>query len=335
MIVSRRFLVLAVLLLGGALCEVRTANAEFKELMTNPRELKGYSESELNQFGKRLADEVYSVLSEVGTPTGNISAELPAGGEAAVKIAKSILSDQALIQNARFSHGITKKTYIPTDIDQFNISDVVVTLPAEDVLVASYRVSLPDRTDTVTGTVLSGDFLPRLTVLQWNESIQMWQVFSHADFDSPRAAVCGADTKRDYVKSSFKRDDVELGAAIITEFVDAMMGDYLKEHVLKGYQYVYASGEKKTQDGPVRTTIKRQVERLNLEAVRSGRLIAIRYDTPGVLELDSGDVEPEIKPRLFTFYQGEDGKWRFISAAVFSVTKKLSDHMNCISATQD
>ena len=280
-----------------------------------------------------MAEEVYGILSEVGSPTGDISAEMPSSSAAAIEAAKSLVAERALIQNARFNHALTKKTYVPTDIDEFRIDGVVVTRPAEDVLVASYRVALPDRTDTVTGTVLSGDSMPRLTVMQWNSVLKMWQVFSHADFDSPRAAVCGAKENRQFMKSAFDDKDIALGAEIMDGFVAAMMGERLKEHVMKGYQYVYASGEAKTKDGPVRTTIKKNVERTNLEAVRSGRLIAIRYDTQGVLSLDNGNVEPDVKPRLFTFYKGDDGAWRFIAAAVFSVTQKVADGTKCIPST--
>ncbi len=330
---SLRILAVSFSIMAAPAFTVCTAHAEFKELRTPPEDLMRYSEQELNEYGRRMADEVYGILSEVGSPSGNINADMPIGSESVVELAKSIVAERALIQNARFNHGLTKKTYVPTDIDEFKVEEVVLTRPADEVLVASYRVSLPDRTDTVTGTVLSGESMPRLTVLQWNESLHMWQVFSHADFDAPSAAVCGTEKKQNYSKSSFDPEDIALGNEIMDEFVKAMMDDQLKDHVLKGYQYVYASGEKKTKDGPVRTTIKKNVDRANLEAVKSGRLIAIRYDTQGVLTLDDGGIEPDVKPRLFTFYKADDGAWRFIAAAVFSVTQKVASGTKCISPT--
>ena len=52
-----------------------------------------------------------------------------------------------------------------------------------------------------------------------------------------------------------------------------------------------------------------------------------------MLSLDNGNVEPDVKPRLFTFYKGDDGAWRFIAAAVFSVTQKVADGTKCIPST--
>lgn len=320
--------VAAALVLGSG-----QAGAGFKELATPPEQIKVYTEQQLNDLGRRMANEVYSVLSQVGSPTGQISSAAPAADDEAVITAKSIVADRSLIQNARFNHGLTKKTYMPSDIDEFSVEDVVLTRPADGVLVASYKIALPNRTDNVTGTVMKGEFMPRLTVLQWNAQLGLWQVFSHADFDSPLAAVCGTKPDRTYARADFDPEDVSLGKDVIDDFVGAMLDDRLKDHVLKGYQYVYASGEKKTKDGPVRTHIRKNVDRTNLEAVRSGRLLAIRYDTQGVLTLDDGAVEPGVKPRLFTFYQDEDGRWRFIAAAVFSVTQKVAEGADCISAT--
>lgn len=309
------------------------AVAKFKELATPPEVIRSYSEQQLNELGRRMAEEAYAVFAEVGSPTGEISRKALAADDPAVMRAKSIVAERALIQTARLNHGLTKETYMPSDIDEFTIEDVVLTQPAEGVLVVSYRVALPNRSDTVTGTVMKGEAMPRLTVLNWNDELKMWQVFSHADFDTPLAAICGRHEDTTHAQSRFDLQDIELGTEVIDGFVKAMLADTLREHVLKGYQYVYASGERKTKDGPVRTHIKKNVERSNLEAVRSGRLLAIRYDTPGVLTLDDGEVEPDVKPRLFTFYRDGDGKWRFIAAAVFSVTQTVAKGTDCIAPT--
>lgn len=145
------------------------ADNKFKELGTPPEQISVYSEQELNDLGRGMAEEVYAVLSEVGTSTGKITSQTLSDDDQSVITARSLVADRALIQNARVSHGLTKTTYLPSDIDEFSIEDVVLTQPAHGVLVASYRVALPNRTDTVTGTVMKGEFMPRLTVLQWND----------------------------------------------------------------------------------------------------------------------------------------------------------------------
>ena len=302
-------------------------------LKTPPSELKNMSAAQLNTFGLKAAEEAYSILSRVGSATGQIGGTLNQTDKNAVKNVKNLVSDKALIQNARLNYGMTKKTYTPSDVDTFKVSDLVMSNPAEDVLVASYKVTLPNRVDLKTGLMMSGETLPRLTVLQWNKKLNQWQIFSHADFDTPSAALCGAPKNAQVRKGHFSKTDNQLGAQIMTEFVNAMLNDTLKDHVLKGFQYVYASGEKKTEDGPVRTRIEKQVPRMNLEAVRSGRLIAIRYDTQSALKMDGDAVDQSMKPRLFTFYKTDKGDWRFIASAVFSYTAKIASGVSCVKPT--
>lgn len=307
--------------------------ARDQALKTPPAALSGMSAADLNAFGLKAANEAYAIMARVGSPTGQIGGKLNQVDKNAVVNAKKLIADKALIQNASFNHGMTKKTYTPSDIDDYKISDLVLTHPVEDVLVASYKVALPQRVDLKTGAVMSGAVLPRLTVMQWNAKVQQWQIFSHADFDTPSATLCGYKPGQKVPKAVFSKADNALGAKVMTDFVDAMLKGTLKDHVIKGFQYVYASGEKKTDDGPVRTTIEKQTKRLNLEAVRSGRLLAVRYDTQSALKMDGDAIDPSIKPRLFTFYQTDHGDWRFLASAVFSVTAKAAAGVSCVKPT--
>lgn len=319
-----------------AVCAISLSVAQaqdLKVLKTPPSELNAMSAAQLNAFGLKAAEEAYSILSRVGSATGQIGGKLNQEDKNAVKNVRTLIADKALIQNARLNYGMTKQTYVPSDIDHFKVSDLVLTHPAEDVLVASYRVTLPNRVDLKTGTMMSGENLPRLTVLQWNKRLKQWQIFSHADFDTPSAMLCGYAPNIKAKRAVFSKATNQLGATVMTDFVDAMLNDTLKDHVLKGFQYVYASGEKKTEDGPVRTRIEKQTARLNLEAIQSGRLLAVRYDTQSALKIDGDSIDSSLKPRLFTFYKTDKGDWRFIASAVFSYTAKAATGVTCIKPT--
>jgi hypothetical protein len=320
----------------GSLCITPVSSAqaqELKFLKVTPSALKQMDTTELNLFGLNAANEVYAALYRVGSATGQIGGKLNQADRAAVKNVKNLIADKALIQTSRTNYGMTKNTYIPSDVDTFKISDLKLTHPATDVLVVSYEVTLPNRVDLQAGVMMSSETLPRLTVLQWNKALKQWQIFSHADFDSPSASLCGSKPVAEVKKGSFSKKDNQLGAQVMTEFVAAMLSNRLKDQVLNGYQYVYASGEKQAEDGRFRTRIEKQVPRANLEAVQSGRLLAIRYDTQSALSVDGEAVDQSMKPRLFTFYKNDKGEWRFVASAVFSYTAKISAGINCVKPT--
>ena len=306
---------------------------ELTFLKKPPSDLSRMDAKQLNAFGQKAAEEAYTIMARFGSPTGQIGGRLNQGDKNAVINVRKLISDKAIIQSASLNYGMTKKTYMPKDIDNFKISDLVLTHPIEDVLVASYKVSLPNRVDLKTGAVMSGENLPRLTVMAWNKSLKQWQIFSHADFDTPSATLCGYASGLKARKAYFSNSDNQLGSKVMTGFVDAMLNDTLKDHVIKGYQYVYASGEKNTEDGPFRTKIEKQTKRLNLEAVKYDRLLAIRYDTQSALKIDGHSIEPSIKPRLFTFYKTDQGDWRFLASAVFSVTANAAAGVSCVKPT--
>jgi hypothetical protein len=299
---------------------------------TAPSQLVGFSQSQLNEFGMSLANEAFATHSRIGSPNGQVGGTQGMTDPNAVQAVKAMFDDDALIQSARLNYGLTKAAFEPNDVDEFVIADMVISRPSEEVLVASFNVALPNRVDVTSGTIFGGQSLPRLVVLRWSNNDSQWKIFTSADFDTPQSFLCNKDSSYKPQKSQFDAGASALARALLDDLMDSSMKGTEKSVQAKGMQYVFASGERKTSTGPVRAKMKSRVSVENVEAIRSGSLLAVRYDSSSTLTLDGGDVEPSLRPRLFTFQLDPDGRWRIASMAIFSVTEKVKEGMSCVKA---
>lgn len=297
---------------------------------TPPSQLDGLSQSQLNDFGLSLANEAFETHSLVGSPGSQASGTENTADSSAVQTVKAMFDDDALIQSARLNFGLTKSTYEPNHVDKFKITDMVISRPSEEVLVASFNVALPNRVDLSSGIVFEGASRPRLVVLRWNKEANQWKIFTSADFDSPYAVLCNKDSSYKPPKSQFDESSISLAKTLLDELMQSSLNHTEKSVQAKGMQYVFASGERKTSSGPIRAKMKSRVVPENVEAIRSGSLLAVRYDSLSTLTLDGGNVEAGLRPRLFTFQLDQDGRWRIAAMAIFSVTEKVKDGISCI-----
>jgi hypothetical protein len=325
------------LLVGFCACFILTSTAAMSQsldaLKTPPSVLNALTPSGLNTFGIKAINEAYTIFSQVGSKTGDIGGRLNQENANAVKNAKSLFDDKALIQTARLKYGLTKKTFTPTDIDEFKASDVVVTIPASGIIVASYKIALPNRVDLKAKTILSGDNVPRLTVLRWDNKKKQWLVFSHADFDTPSAILCGEPSKFKPHTSHYSEDNIRLARKILeTQFANVVKGNSTIGQA-KGFQVVYASGEQRDSTQQPSYTFSQKPKITEIEATRNGNLLAIRYNGPGAASFEGSAVDPSVKPRLLTFYKNEKGDWERVSAAIFSVTSKVANDIKCVMPT--
>ena len=115
--------------------------------------------------GEELASAFFDLLSNTGSPAGTVGTTADQD-EASKTLVKPYL-DPALQLQRSTGERYTAETYIPADIDEFDIGDVRETRPAEDVLVVRYSVrateTLPD-----AALVMSNNKAPRLTVFHWS-----------------------------------------------------------------------------------------------------------------------------------------------------------------------
>lgn len=297
---------------------------------TPPSQLDGLTQAQLNEFGLSLANEAFTTHSRVGSASGQTGGTPNMTDPDAVANVKAMFDDDALIQSARLNYGLTKATHEPNDVDEFTITDMVISRPSDEVLVASFNVALPNRVDLNSGIIFKGQSQPRLVVLRWNKEAKQWKIFTSADFATPEAVLCNKDSSYKPQKSQFDQASIDLAKKLIDELMDSSLNNTEKSVQAKGLQYVFASGERKTSSGAIRAKMKSRVVPENVEAIRSGSLLAVRYDSLSTLTLDGGAVETDLRPRLFTFQLDQDGRWRIAAMAIFSVTEKVKEGVTCV-----
>lgn len=294
---------------------------------TPPSALSQLSQDELNSFGLKLVNESYEIRSKVAKPTGDVAADINSDAARAVV---DLYDDDALIQRARLNYALTKKTYVPNHTGKFTVSNVALSRTSETVLVVSFDVLLPERVSLQSGNVYSGDTMPRILVLRWNDQDRMWKIVSHGDFDAPRTYLCGANKDFMPEKSVFKQEDIELAKELWDKVQTSSLTGHPETMQSKGFQYVFSSGERKTAPGKVRAKLKKREEIVNVEAKKSGDLFVMRFDAVSPMTIDSQDVEKSLRPRLITFHKDADGEWRMNAIAVFLVTAKFADNVKCV-----
>jgi len=294
---------------------------------TQPSALSPLSQDELNLFGLKLITESYQIRSRVEKPSGDAVADINSD---AVKAVMGLYDDDALIQRSRLNYALTKKTYVPNYTGRFTVSNVAVSRTSETVLVVSFDVRLPDRVSLQSGNIYSGDTMPRILVLRWNDQDGMWKIVSHGDFDAPRAYLCGANKDFMPEKSAFKHEDLELAQDLWEKVQTSSLSGHPETMQSQGFQYVFSSGERKTAPGKVRARLKKREEIKNVEALRSDDLLVMRFDSVSPMTIDGQDVEASLRPRLVTFRHDTDGQWRMNAIAVFLVTAKFAEDVKCV-----
>ncbi len=323
-------LVLLAVIIAGPLSAACLADVQ-RVFNTPPSALSGLTQDELNAFGAKLVTEAYEIRAKVEKPLADASNNQAEINSDAVKAVLNLYDDDSMVQRARLNYGLTKKTYVPNYTGKFKVSNVAVSQTSDTVLVMSFDVSLPDRTSLQSGIVYSSEDEPRLLVMRWNESEKMWKIFSHGDFDPPKTYICGANKDFTPEKSVYKPEDIEMGRALWDEVQTSSLTE--QPHIMhsKGYQYVFASGERRTMPSrKVRARLTKREEIVNVEAIRSGDLFVLRFDSIGPMTLDGGAIAEALRPRLATFHHDPDGKWRMNAVAVFHVTAKFADNVACV-----
>ena len=94
----------------------------------------GQTFSDKSATGEELANAFFDLLSNTGSPTGTVGTT-PEQDEASKALVKPYLDPAFLLQRAS-GERYTAETYLPADVDEFEIGDVTETRAADDVLVA-------------------------------------------------------------------------------------------------------------------------------------------------------------------------------------------------------
>jgi hypothetical protein len=109
--------------------------------------------------GEELAHAFFDLLSLTGSPAGTVGTTAEQD-EASKALVKPYLDPAFQLQRATGERYIAE-TYLPADVDEFELGDVRETRPATDVVVVRYSIRV-DQELPESALVMSKDKAPRL-----------------------------------------------------------------------------------------------------------------------------------------------------------------------------
>lgn len=283
--------------------------------------------------GEDLANAYFGLLSLTGRQAGD-AAETPEEVEVGKALVRPYL-DEAFTLVRATGQRYTADTYVPLDVDDFEVTDVVVTEPREDIRVVRYFVTQPGATAPDSGVVMSGDPAPRMTVFRWDEELGHWVLVSHANFNSPIAAIC----ERTPITVSgnppaTSPGDIDLGTSLIEQWRAITMGESKQKVSHESFQIQLADGQGwPTADGkPIEWTPASSYEVANVGITRNGDLLVASFDAVVSDIVMEGDEYAETaSPRLLTYLESPEGNWELIALANFTVPQEVPADVDCVS----
>jgi hypothetical protein len=282
--------------------------------------------------GGGLAHAFFYLLSATGSPYGTVGTTAEQD-EASKALVKPYLDPAFQLQRAS-GERYTAATYLPADVDAFEIGDVRETRPADDVLVVRYSIrttqTLPD-----AALVMGKDKAPRLTVFHWNSVDASWKILSHANFNTPVAAVCDKEPLIDNgLESSVSPDDYRLGVSLIEKWITLLDEGNSRNMLNPQAQGQNAGGMGYTTMSEYKDPIISKIHFDDVVVSRNGRLIVVSYYAKVDQALFQGSqlLSAEVTPRLLTFLQGDDESWSLIANATFNPPKELPQGTVCVPA---
>ena len=241
--------------------------------------------------------------------------------------------DSAFILQRASGKRYLANTYVPPVIEEFHISDVRETRPADDVMVVRYSVRAKE-TAPDTALVMAKDKAPRITVFHWDTDDRRWKVVSHANFNTPVAAVCNKTAMiEDALSSPVTPADYRLGMGLVNEFIALMEKGDAAPIMHPLYQSQAASGagtatlaERKKPSKAEGMGYKDPV------VTRNGHLLVVTayFDTMRHHFEEVHQLRVAVFPHLLTFLEGDDGKWKMIANALFSAPPALPEGVACV-----
>ena len=282
--------------------------------------------------GEDLISAFLSLVSHTGSPSGTVGTT--AEQDEASKVLLKPYLDPAFQLQRSTGQRYTADNYLPADLDDFEIGDVRETRPADDVVVVRYSIratqTLPD-----AALVMSKNKAPRLTVFHWSASDSRWKVISHANFNTPVAAICDKKPLVDNgLKSHANPDDHALGVSLAEKWFSLLeQGD--GSPILNAQVQVQTAGGLGFATSAEYKAGKMSNAQLDdFVVTRNANLIVVSLYAKVDQTVYQGyhQFGTGVHPRLLTFQQGDDGIWTLIAVAGFNPPKELPQGTVCVPA---
>ena len=283
--------------------------------------------------GEDLANAWLGLVSLTGREAGD-AAETPEEVEASKRLVQPYL-DPAFTLVRATGQRYTLGTYVPLDVDDFEVSEVVVTEPRDDIRVVRYFVSEPGATAPDSGVVMGDGKAPRISVFRWDEERGHWVLVSHANFNGAVAAICERSPIAVSGESpEISAEDIELGASLVEQWRAITTGESTARILNPATQIQLADGQGwPMPDGkPIEWAPATAYEVANVGIARNGDLLVASYDAVvSDVVVEGDELSATASPRLLTYLQSPEGTWELIALANFSVPQDVPAGVDCVS----
>ncbi len=283
--------------------------------------------------GESLANAWFELLSLTGSANGTIEVTTE-DAAAGAELVKPFLDPAFQLQRATGKR-YTKESYIPSDIDDFEISDVYVTEPREDIKVVRYAIRTPGATIPDSSMVMSDELAPRLTVMRWDKELARWLIVSHANFNTPVQAVCNQENIELFsTEVTTSSEDRELGEMLARTWFDLLVagdGSPLLHPQVQGQS---AAGSGYTTSAEYVKGQMKSAELSDFVVTRDGDLIIVTLgvDTEGTVFAGATELGSQKNARLLTFLKDDQGEWKLIATATFNPPAEVPAEIECASS---
>ena len=313
---------------------------ELKALFTvqRPEAASNISHIQIFSNPSSSGEELINAFSQMEMLTGKKQGSIAITPQqtAAIKaLVEPYLDNSAMIQRAN-GRRYNKSNFVPAYTDRFALSDVHITKPSNDLVVARYneqsRQVLPD-----SGTLMSLNKTPRLTVFRWDPNAWNWLVVSHASFNTPLASICNTKPiEQSPLQSKISSEDYKLGIQLFEQYLKHLRAKNLQPVVDPEVQFQSASGRGATSFKAKGSTIG------TFEGTTYKDVVITRNDDILVLSLNvkhkrgiyqgAVEVKNDYNPILWTFRQDANNEWKLIASATFAPAKNLPSGSKCVQA---
>jgi hypothetical protein len=288
-----------------------------------------------NADGASLANAWFELLSQTGSAPGTLGATEEQAREGSALVRPYL---DSAFQNQRASgEHFTADNYLPSDIDDFEISDVVVTAPRDDIRIVRYAIRTPGAADLGSGMAMSADFAPRLTVFRWDADLGHWVIVSHANFNQSVAAICDQTPIPTVgAQPSTGPEDVALGESIVEQWREITTGKTSANvrHPESQIQLANGQGWPSANGAPIKWTPATDYTYADLSVTRNADLLVLSFDAvESGLEMEGVKYRSIVAPRLLTYLRNNDGKWEMISLANFTVPTAVPENVDCLKGS--
>lgn len=311
---------------------------ELKALFTvqRPEAASNISHIQIFSNPRSSGEELINAYSQMEMLTGDKHGSLaitPEQTAAIEALVEPYLDDSAMVQRAN-GNRYNKNNFVPAYTDRFTISDIQITQPSNELVVARYnkqsRQALPD-----SGTLMSLSKTPRLTVFRWDQSAWKWLVVSHASFNTPLASICNIKPiKQSPLQSKIGSEDYKLGVDLFEQYLKHLRAKNLQPVVDPVVQFQSASGRGSTSFKKNRSTIGtfEGTTYKDVVVTRNQNILVLSLSVKHKRGFYEGEVEikNDYNPILWTFRQDSNNEWKLIAAATFAPAKNLPIGSKCV-----